>query len=152
MSEGSEVLDLMGRTVEVQVEIPAGSRRKLRADGSLDFIAPLPCPWAYGSLPGTTGGDGDPLDALLVDHRPPRGARVPSTVQGVVHFIDAGARDDKLICADDQPGPAIRVAILCFFRAYCVAKRVLQRARGQRGATRVDGIRWRTAPVEPVLR
>lgn len=135
--------DWLGRRVEVLVEIAAWSHVKTRADGKVDFISPLPCPWAYGCLPEHAGGDGDPLDAVLLTQRGVRGQRIASRVQGVVAFVDAGARDDKLICAPTPPTPAARAAVVAFFRAYALAKRALNWRRGAPGPTRVRGVRWR---------
>lgn len=138
----------LGRSVQVQVEIPAWSRRKTRADGSLDFIAPLPCPWDYGHIPGKIGGDGDPLDALLLAPRAAPGQRQASAVQGVAVFMDGGLQDDKLICAPALPALATRLAVGAFLLGYGVAKRLRYWRLGRSGATGLKAVVWRslTAP------
>lgn len=133
----------LGRQVEVRVEMPAWSRLKTRADGSVDFVAPLPCPWDYGSIPGEVGGDGDPLDALLLAPHTAKGQRCVSRVQGVANFVDAGAQDDKLICAPGLPGPTLRLAVRGFLGGYGVAKRLLNWRRGLSGQTGLRAITWR---------
>ncbi len=143
MNKDADLLHWMGRSVQLRVETPAWTRTKFRADGSVDFVAPLPCPWAYGSLPNTLSGDGDPLDGLLLGDRPARGAIVNTQVQGIVFFIDADADDHKLICAARPLSLRRRVAIKSFFRVYAIAKRALYRAREQAGATTVGELRWR---------
>ncbi len=133
----------LGRTVKVSVEVPAWTFAKRRADGTVDFVSPLPCPWAYGSLPGEAGGDGDDLDALVLDQRGPAGSTLSSTVQGVVHFVDAGRTDDKLVCAKQSVNRRQRVAIRAFFRVYALAKRALNLTSRRTGTTQVVGLEWR---------
>ena len=133
----------LGRAVQVQVEIPAWSRLKTHADGSLDFVAPLPCPWDYGHIPGETGGDGDPLDALLLTPRTALGQRQESAVQGVALFMDGGLQDDKLICAPDLPSRATRLAVGAFLLGYGVAKRLRHWRLGRSGATGLQTLVWR---------
>ncbi len=56
-------------------------------------------PADYGYVPGTLCEDGDPLDALLViDESVVHGAVVPARAVGVLHMIDDGEGDEKLIC------------------------------------------------------
>src|SRR5262245_47790175 len=50
------------------------------------------------------GGDGDPLDMLVLGPALPRGTVVPVQVLGLIHLIDAGDKDDKLIAVPtDSP-------------------------------------------------
>lgn len=125
--------------VEVVIEVPRGGHEKLRADGSRDFLSPLPCPFNYGSVPGTLSGDGDPLDALVLGPRLPRGARVRVRVLAEVRFVDAGEADPKLICGQ-RLGRGDRVRVALFFRGYALAKSALYRLRGRRGRTAYEGI------------
>ena len=67
-----------------------------KADRSLDYISPLPT-FNYGSVPTVMGLDGDPLDALVLGPRLPRGTNIETTVQTVALIVDAGLIDDKLI-------------------------------------------------------
>lgn len=130
----------LGRQVEVCVEAPRGTVVKRRADGRIDFISPVPVPFHYGHVVGETGGDGDPLDAILVGAGVRRGHRGRYTVRGVVHFVDQGQVDDKLVCG--EVGPGQRVAVELFFAVYVPAKRALQRWRGTGGWTGLRGIEW----------
>ncbi|MCA9214678.1 MAG: inorganic diphosphatase, partial [Planctomycetales bacterium] len=43
------------------------------------------------------GGDGDPLDVLLLGPSLPRGSIVQARVIGVLKLLDGGEQDDKLI-------------------------------------------------------
>jgi inorganic pyrophosphatase len=50
------------------------------------------------------GGDGDPLDMLVLGPALPRGTVLPVRVLGLIHLIDAGDKDDKLIAVpQDSP-------------------------------------------------
>jgi inorganic pyrophosphatase len=58
--------------VRVIVESPKGTRSKIKFDAATGLFrvgATLPAglhyPWSFGFVPGTLGGDGDPLDALV---------------------------------------------------------------------------------------
>ena len=132
----------LGRAVNVRVELPAWSFVKRRADGAVDLVSPLPCPWAYGALPEVAGGDGDPLDAIVLDVSVPRGESVATRVQGVVRFTDAGQVDDKLVCANRPPSARERAAVVGFLRGYAAVKRVVNRLRGRRGETCVGQASW----------
>jgi len=132
----------VGDPVRVQVEIPRGSLIKRRADGGVDFVSPLPCPFDYGSLPDTCAPDGDPIDALLVG-RPQgrrRGTLVDARVLAIVRFVDAGADDPKLVCGFAPLTARDRRRVVRFFRLYAPLKRMLARLRRQRGETRYVGI------------
>lgn len=136
--------DWLGRWVEVVIEAPAGSFVKRRPDGVVDVVSPLPVPYNYGYVVGALGGDGDPLDALVVGGRLPAGHRARWRVHGVVRFVDAGASDLKLVC-----GPLRRrdrLGVAGFFAVYAPFKRALHALRREGGATRVDGIDWADAP------
>jgi inorganic pyrophosphatase len=127
-------------TVTVRVEVPRGGFVKPGADGRVDLRSPVPTPFNYGCVPGRTGGDGDPLDAVLLGPRVPAGTERTTRVHGVVRFRDAGAVDDKLVCGDHAPTRAERLALVAFFRVYAVAKRWLNRWRGRPGETAFLGL------------
>lgn len=127
--------------LDVQVEIARFGWVKRREDGRIDFASPLPCPFNYGSVPGTRAPDGDREDALLLGPRCPIGTRRRAVVHGRVRFVDAGIDDDKWICGDMRPFDRLQLEI--FFHVYAPAKRALNRWRGLRGTTRYDGIEWR---------
>ncbi|MCP3097644.1 inorganic diphosphatase [Myxococcus sp. K15C18031901] len=129
---------------EVLIECPRFSFVKRRADGSVDFVSPLPCPYNYGSIPGLMSDDGDPLDAVVMGPRLARGLRVRMPVQGVLGFIDAGRGDPKVVCAMAPLSEAERAGLETFFRVYAFFKRGLHRVRGDVPDTRFVG--WLPPP------
>lgn len=112
---------------------------KRREDGSIDFVSPLPCPYNYGSVPGTLGDDGDREDAVVLGRRLPKGVYSQLPVLARAHFYDAGRYDGKWVC-----GQALRErdkrALVVFFSLYAACKGVLNRLRGLRGSTRFEGL------------
>lgn len=105
--------------VHVVVEIPAGTVDKWEVtadgrglaieqiDGRLRRIDYLPYPANYGFIPRTrlgaeTGGDGDPVDVVLLGPATPCGAVIRARVLGGLKLIDEGERDDKLLAV--RPG------------------------------------------------
>ncbi|MEZ4235120.1 MAG: inorganic diphosphatase [Myxococcota bacterium] len=125
--------------VRVRIETPRGSFLKRGSDGAVDFVSPVPCPFDYGSVVGEAGGDGDPLDALVLGTRLAAGDVVEVPVRAVVRFLDAGAVDDKLVCSEAPPSALQRRAVLLFFEAYARIKRAANLARRRPGETRVLG-------------
>jgi inorganic pyrophosphatase len=114
--------------VHVVVEIPAGTNDKWevgKADGVLRWeqrdgrprvVQYLAYPGNYGmiprtSLPRSLGGDGDPLDVLLLGPRVERGALVAARPVGVLRLADDGERDDKILAVPTS-GPFSDVATL----------------------------------------
>lgn len=96
------------------IEIPAGTLEKWevdKKDGSmrLEFVDEKPrivqylaYPANYGMIPQTVlpkelGGDGDPLDVLVLGDACERGEVVPCKLIGVMIMLDRGEQDDKLI-------------------------------------------------------
>lgn len=98
------------------IEIPAGSLEKWQmdksrpgflewerqTDGILRTIRYLPYPFNYGALPGTLaareqGGDGDPLDVVVLGPALPSGTTVPVRVLGRLAMRDDGETDDKFL-------------------------------------------------------
>lgn len=125
--------------VRVVIQVPRWSFVKRRDDGGVDFVAPLPSPFNYGSVPGTVSGDGDRLDAIVLGPRLGRGSEVERRVLDVVGFLDAGEDDPKLICGEGELGSAERASVERFFRRYARAKRLLNWLRGRRGPTAFEG-------------
>jgi inorganic pyrophosphatase len=125
--------------VEVVIEIPRGSFRKIGSSGRVDFISPLPCPFNYGSVPDLVGLEGDLLDALVLGPRLPAGTRIKVHAFGAVGLSDRGLYDDKLVCADAPPGPWTRRGVLAFFHLYARCKRLLNLWRRRPGLTRCEG-------------
>ncbi len=105
-------------TVNVVVEIPSGTNAKWevsKADGVLRWefkngaprvVKYLPYPGNYGMVPRTLlpkelGGDGDPLDVIVLGPAEPRGAIVKVHLIGVLKLLDGGEQDDKLLAIQD---------------------------------------------------
>lgn len=111
----------------VTIEVPRGGLVKWRTDGSVAFVSPVPCPFNYGSVVGTLGADGDPLDAVVLGRSLPRGSVGRWAVHGVVPFVDRGVEDPKLVCGERAPTEREWRWIHRFFRIYGLVKRVAQR-------------------------
>ena len=101
-------------TVNVVIEIPKNTSEKWevsKLDGSLEheffmgkprIINYLPYPMNYGMIPRTVmplqlGGDGDPVDAIVLGDALPRGEVVEAKVLGLIKMNDMGEVDDKVI-------------------------------------------------------
>src|SRR5438309_7912004 len=86
----------VARSVDVFVEIPRGSRTKYELDRSTGFIrldrvlfSSVHYPADYGFVMGTVGGDGDPLDALVIVEEPTfPGCVVPARPVGTLLMAD----------------------------------------------------------------
>ena len=104
---------------------------KRRSDGAIDFIAPLPCPYNYGSISGRRSGDGDLLDVVVLGPRRPAGALLSLRAVGVIGFLDLGLHDPKVICAEAPMSARQRAGLERFFRGYARFKRALAWTRGQ---------------------
>ncbi len=100
--------------VNMVVEIPAGTNGKWEVtkpegelrweirDGQPRVVQYLGYPGNYGMIPRTLlpedqGGDGDPLDVLVLGEAVPRGSVIPVRIIGVMQMLDDGEQDDKLI-------------------------------------------------------
>jgi inorganic pyrophosphatase len=98
----------------VVVEIPTGTNAKWEVDkatGHLKWefkkkkprvVRYLGYPGNYGMIPRTIlpkelGGDGDPLDVIVIGPAVPRGSVVKARLIGVLKMLDNGEKDDKLI-------------------------------------------------------
>jgi len=120
--------------VEVEVEVPRWGLVKYEG-ARIEYLSPVPCPFNYGCIPGTSGPDGDPLDVVLLGPRRPRGHRERARVVAVVRFLDAGVPDDKLVCGEGS----LR-GVAAFFTVYARARAGLNRISGLRGRTEFLGI------------
>nr|WP_059390679.1 inorganic diphosphatase [Pseudomonas toyotomiensis] len=90
--------------VHMAVEIPAGSITKYEInEEGLVFVdrfqsMPVAYPANYGSLPRTLGGDGDPLDALVLTREALHpGVLIKLRPVAVLRMIDGGEADEKII-------------------------------------------------------
>lgn len=126
-------------SVRVVVEVPRGSHVKRAADGRIDFLSPVACPFNYGSVPDLPSADGEPADAVVLGPALPLGHDATWPVHAVVRFVDAGLPDDKLICGSAPPTPADERAIRRFFNRYAAVKQAFARLR-RRGPTRFLGL------------
>ena len=101
-------------TINVVVEIPTGTNEKWEVSketgdiewefkkGKPRIVKFLGYPTNYGMIPRTLlskdkGGDGDPLDVILIGSYIPRGNIVSGKVIGVLKMLDGGEIDDKLL-------------------------------------------------------
>ncbi len=92
--------------IQVVIEIPRGSRNKYEIDHEtgrvfLDrrLFTATTYPADYGFVPDTLGGDGDPLDALVLLEDPVYpGVWVSARPVGVLFMRDEAGEDAKLIC------------------------------------------------------
>jgi len=106
-------------SVNVVVEIPTGTNAKwevTKPDGRLKWkfkkgkprvVDYLSYPGNYGMIPRTIlskekGGDGDPLDVIILGPSVPRGSVVRAKIIGILHLLDRGEQDDKLIAVMPQ--------------------------------------------------
>mgnify|MGYP003778949933 FL=1 len=107
--------------VNALIEIPAGTIDKWelnKSSGKLEWesingkprkVNYIGYPGNYGMIPSTllskeSGGDGDPLDILVLGPSTPRGSIVKCKIIGVLYLLDRGERDDKLIAISaDSP-------------------------------------------------
>ena len=92
--------------IHVVIEIPRGSRNKYEIDHDdgrvfLDrrLFTATTYPADYGFMPDTLGGDGDPLDALVLLEDPVYpGVWVEARPVGVLYMQDEAGEDAKIIC------------------------------------------------------
>lgn len=91
--------------VKAVIEISRGSVNKYELDKETGLIkldrvlrGPFYYPANYGLIPQTYGEDNDPLDVLIFSTEPLiPGSLVEVRIIGVMHMIDSGENDDKLI-------------------------------------------------------
>ena len=106
-------IDSMGN-INVVVEIPTGTNEKWEVDkntghlkwelkgGRSRVVSYLGYPGNYGMIPGTLlpkelGGDGDPLDVIIIGSAVPRGSIVQVRPIGMLKLLDDGEQDDKIV-------------------------------------------------------
>jgi inorganic pyrophosphatase len=91
--------------VKVVVEIPRDSQNKYEYDHETNsiildrhLIVSMGYPAEYGFIPDTLGGDGDPLDALVLTKYPTfPGCVIETKVLGMCIMTDEKGEDAKLI-------------------------------------------------------
>jgi inorganic pyrophosphatase len=106
-------------TVNAVIEIPAGTTAKYETNtktgmieleqknGAPRYVQYLGYPVNYGLIPRTVllkskGGDGDPLDALVLGSAAPVGSVVKTRPLGVLTLVDGGEKDDKVVLAAEN--------------------------------------------------
>ena len=100
--------------VQAVIETPKGSTHKYDYDPKLEVfclnkIMPLGTsfPFDFGFIPGTKGGDGDPLDILLIMDKPNiQGVVVQCRVIGVLEAVQTErdgkqVRNDRILAVSD---------------------------------------------------
>ncbi len=95
---------------DVVIEIPRGSRNKFEVDHEtgrvyLDRVlfTPFVYPTDYGFFENTLGGDGDPLDALVLLEYPLfPGVGVKVRPVAMLVMEDDGGVDEKVLCVQDK--------------------------------------------------
>ncbi len=153
-------------TINVVVEIPAGTNQKweVAADGNslvweFDGDEPrvihyLPYPGNYGMIPRTTlsaelGGDGSPLDVMVLGPWVPRGSVIRARPIGVIELLDRGEQDDKILAVMegsplesvsdvqslDREFPGVRTILKTWFSNY-VGKDMVMLGVGSRATAR----------------
>ncbi|MCC6459954.1 MAG: inorganic diphosphatase [Saprospiraceae bacterium] len=102
------------------IEIPAGTNQKFEIDKETGHIRPdlrdgrprminfLPYPVNYGFIPSTRmdknrGGDGDPLDVLLLAESVPSGTLLEVVPIGLLMLQDGGEWDNKVLAIPADP-------------------------------------------------
>ncbi|QOI98904.1 MAG: inorganic diphosphatase [Flammeovirgaceae bacterium] len=96
--------------VNAIIEIPRGSRAKYEVDKASGLIkldrviyASMYYPLNYGFIPQTLGDDLDPLDiVVLTQVAVVPLCLIPAKVIGVMHMIDRGEADEKIIAVAEQ--------------------------------------------------
>jgi inorganic pyrophosphatase len=100
--------------VQMVVEIPAGTNKKLEYDSDANIFLPdkkngkdriiefLPYPANYGFIPSTImdigrGGDGDAVDILLLSESLSTGSIIEVLPIGILVLVDSGEMDSKII-------------------------------------------------------
>ena len=93
-------------TANVFIEIPFGSNVKYEYNSDLGMIevdrfsmTSMSYPCNYGSIFNTLGGDGDPIDALVITRFP----LIPNCIIkvrmiGVLFMTDESGTDEKILC------------------------------------------------------
>lgn len=96
--------------VRAIVEIPGGSRNKYELDKEsgllrLDRVlySAVHYPADYGFIPGTLAEDDDPMDILILLKEPTfPGCEVDLRPLGVLHMLDRGVPDEKILAVPTQ--------------------------------------------------
>jgi len=131
--------------VNAVVEIPAGTNHKIEFDlqsgafqadslrGGGRVIDFLPYPGNYGFIPSTyldprQGGDGDPLDVLVIGESRPTGAVLQVRPIGALRLSDEGEIDTKIIAVPADSSKRVIQAnnFQEFLIEYDAARRIIE--------------------------
>lgn len=157
-----EVAAVVDQHVNMVVEIPAGSNHKIEyhpetgfdndknPDGSKRIIQFLPYPGNYGFIPGTLmdtlqGGDGDPLDVLVISESAATGSLIPVKPIGALLLRDRGEIDTKIIAipADERQQILPAEDFLDFAINYDAARQIIESwFLNYKGPEATEMIRW----------
>ena len=96
--------------VNAIVEIPKGSKIKYEIDKETGMMrldrflfSSMHYPGDYGFIPQTHWEDGDPLDIIIITGEPIYpGTLVTAKVIGILHMMDQGESDDKIIAVYEK--------------------------------------------------
>lgn len=127
------------------IEIPAGTNKKLERDeesnkiiqdeidGKKRVVNFLPYPGNYGYIPNTLldkskGGDGDPLDVLIIGESQNSGTKMEVLPIGVLLLKDGGEEDSKLIAIpwDTELRVINATNFATFITEFNAAKQIIQ--------------------------
>ncbi len=105
--------------VEVVIEIPKGQRNKYEMDHAsgrirLDrmLFTSTRYPADYGFIEDTLGGDGDPLDALVLLEEPTfPGCLITARIIGMFKMSDEKGPDEKVLCVPAHDPRALQCDI-----------------------------------------
>lgn len=142
------------------IEVPRGSQNKYEFDKEqmvvkLDRVlfAPMFYPCDYGFFPETLGGDGDPLDVLVMVTNPLHpGVAVDVRPIGVLVMSDDKGQDEKILAvAKDDPRMKhindltdvpehIRNEIAFFFESYKILEKKMTKIDGWKDAATAKAI------------
>lgn len=93
-------------TVNVFIEIPMGSHIKYEFNEELGVMevdrfsmTTMGYPCNYGAILNTLGGDGDPLDVIMITRYPIMpGCLIKARVIGALLMVDESGEDEKILC------------------------------------------------------
>lgn len=149
-------------TINAVIEIPAGTNQKIEYDrrknaftqekvnGKPREISFLPYPGNYGYIPDTRlsvddGGDGDPLDILVLSESRVTGTAIKVKPIGVLLMKDNGELDHKVIAIPADPAnQVIRVKdFMDFMINFDAAKQIVETwFLNYKGYGAMELIRW----------
>ena len=100
----------MNKVVKVQIEIPQGQNVKYEIDHETNELVcdrflhgPFAYPFNYGYITHTLGGDGDPLDAVVIcDRSLLPTCTIKCKIIGALITNDEKGQDEKIILVPDE--------------------------------------------------